>query len=72
MTALKSKRVTSTYMFPYKEDLCRFDFEVRDEDEYMCNVGKLFGLKETGGGNIHKGIDTPIESDKSDTDERVQ
>ncbi|EHK23152.1 uncharacterized protein TRIVIDRAFT_150984, partial [Trichoderma virens Gv29-8] len=29
-------RVTSTYMFPYKEDLFRFDFEVDSEDEYMC------------------------------------
>ncbi|PYH32293.1 Dabb family protein [Aspergillus neoniger CBS 115656] len=28
-------RVTSTYMFPYKEDLVRFDFEVPPEDEYM-------------------------------------
>ncbi|RDH36041.1 fungal-specific transcription factor domain-domain-containing protein [Aspergillus welwitschiae] len=28
--------VTSTYMFPYKEDLVRFDFEVEEEDEYMC------------------------------------
>ncbi|PYH31552.1 uncharacterized protein BO87DRAFT_399365 [Aspergillus neoniger CBS 115656] len=28
--------VTSTYMFPYKEDLMRFDFEVDEEDEYMC------------------------------------
>ncbi|RDH16529.1 hypothetical protein M747DRAFT_244852 [Aspergillus niger ATCC 13496] len=28
--------VTSTYMFPYKEDLVRFDFEVDEEDEYMC------------------------------------
>ncbi|KAF2629849.1 stress responsive A/B barrel domain protein [Macroventuria anomochaeta] len=28
--------VTSTYMFPYKEDLCRFDFNVDPEDEYMC------------------------------------
>ncbi|CEL11198.1 Putative Stress responsive A/B barrel domain protein [Aspergillus calidoustus] len=27
--------VTSTYMFPYKEDLVRFDFEVAEEDEYM-------------------------------------
>ncbi|PYH64926.1 Dabb family protein [Aspergillus vadensis CBS 113365] len=27
--------VTSTYMFPYKEDLVRFDFEVPPEDEYM-------------------------------------
>lgn len=29
-------RVTSTYVFPYKEDLVRFDFEVAAEDEYMC------------------------------------
>ena len=29
-------RVTSTYMLPYKEDLFRFDFEVDQEDEYMC------------------------------------
>lgn len=28
--------VTSTYMFPYKEDLVRFDFKVDEEDEYMC------------------------------------
>ncbi|KAI9926643.1 hypothetical protein MW887_003736 [Aspergillus wentii] len=30
------RRVTSTYMFPFKEDLVRFDFEVDPEDEYMC------------------------------------
>ncbi|GFF57862.1 stress responsive A/B barrel domain protein, partial [Aspergillus udagawae] len=30
-------RVTSTYMFPYKEDLVRFDFEVDPKDEYMCH-----------------------------------
>ncbi|KAF7547255.1 hypothetical protein G7Z17_g7868 [Cylindrodendrum hubeiense] len=28
--------VTQTYLFPFKEDLCRFDFEVAPEDEYMC------------------------------------
>lgn len=33
--------VTSTYMFPYKEDLVRFDFEVDDEDEYMCDFPLL-------------------------------
>ncbi|KAH8689583.1 stress responsive A/B barrel domain protein [Talaromyces proteolyticus] len=27
--------VTNTYMFPYKEDLIRFDFKVASEDEYM-------------------------------------
>ncbi|CAI6334905.1 unnamed protein product [Periconia digitata] len=39
-------RVTSTYLFPFKEDIVRFDFEVRDEDEHMCDFGKAFGLKE--------------------------
>jgi hypothetical protein len=33
---LIKSRVTSTYMFPYKEDLIRFDFEVDGEDEYVC------------------------------------
>jgi len=32
--------VTSTYMFPYKEDLVRFDFEVDGEDEYMCRAAE--------------------------------
>lgn len=31
--------VTQTYLFPFKEDLCRFDFEVEPEDEYMCVPG---------------------------------
>ncbi|KAK1572771.1 stress responsive A/B barrel domain-containing protein [Colletotrichum navitas] len=29
-------RVTSTYLWPFKEDVTRFDFEVTEEDEYMC------------------------------------
>ncbi|KXH50346.1 stress responsive A/B Barrel domain-containing protein [Colletotrichum simmondsii] len=29
-------RVTSTYLWPFKEDVTRFDFEVDPEDEYMC------------------------------------
>ncbi|OTA52564.1 stress responsive A/B barrel domain protein [Hypoxylon sp. EC38] len=33
--------VTQTYLFPYKEDLCRFDFEVDPEDEYMCASGVI-------------------------------
>ncbi len=33
--------VTSTYIFPYKEDLMRLDFEVDDEDEYMCDFPLL-------------------------------
>lgn len=28
-------------MFPYKEDLVRFDFEVDEEDEYMCDFPLL-------------------------------
>ncbi|PTB34881.1 uncharacterized protein TrAFT101_011967 [Trichoderma asperellum] len=43
-------RVTSTYMFPYKEDLFRFDFEVDTEDEYMCQ-----GI----GNALLKGLTTP-------------
>jgi hypothetical protein len=26
-------------MFPFKEDLVRFDFEVGAEDEWMCDFG---------------------------------
>ncbi|KDN68159.1 putative stress responsive A/B Barrel domain-containing protein [Colletotrichum sublineola] len=26
----------STYLWPFKEDVTRFDFEVAEEDEYMC------------------------------------
>ncbi|KAK9801521.1 hypothetical protein SCARD494_00573 [Seiridium cardinale] len=39
--------VTSTYMFPFKEDLCRFDFEVAPEDECMCDFSALL-LKTNG------------------------
>jgi hypothetical protein len=28
-------RVVSTYLYPYKEDVVRFDFEVDEEDEAM-------------------------------------
>ncbi|OAK94904.1 stress responsive A/B barrel domain-containing protein [Phaeosphaeriaceae sp. SRC1lsM3a] len=30
-------RVTSEYLWPYKEDITRFDFEVDEGDEYMCH-----------------------------------
>lgn len=43
-------------MFPFKEDLCRFDFEVDDEDEYMCDFAKLASAKMTAG------LATPEES----------
>lgn len=36
MLTLVSIRVTSTYLWPFKEDVTRFDFEVAEEDEYMC------------------------------------
>lgn len=39
-------RVTSTYMFPYKEDLIRFDFEVAPEDEYMWHFLPINGLND--------------------------
>lgn len=31
-------------MFPYKENLVRFDFEVEPEDEYMWNFLPLEGI----------------------------
>ncbi|KAF4306630.1 hypothetical protein GTA08_BOTSDO05891 [Botryosphaeria dothidea] len=31
-------RVTSTYLWPLKEDVVRFDFEVDKDDEYMCQL----------------------------------
>jgi hypothetical protein len=40
-------RVTSKLMFPYKEDLVRFDFEVAPEDEYMCEFLTRAMIKPT-------------------------
>lgn len=40
-------RVTSKLMFPYKEDLIRFDFEVAPEDEYMCEFLAKAAIKST-------------------------
>ncbi|OAL47007.1 stress responsive A/B barrel domain-containing protein [Pyrenochaeta sp. DS3sAY3a] len=31
-------RVTSEYLWPYKQDVTRFDFEVDEGDEYMCQM----------------------------------
>ncbi|KAJ4346761.1 uncharacterized protein N0V89_010693 [Didymosphaeria variabile] len=54
--------VTSTYMFPYKEDLCRFDFEVEPEDEYMCNfIERSFAGKKQD--SVIGGVITPTDSD---------
>lgn len=44
-------------MFPYKEDLFRFDFEVDSEDEYMCqgignNLVKGFVMIPEDGANM--------------------
>ncbi|KAK7749319.1 hypothetical protein SLS62_008288 [Diatrype stigma] len=33
--------VVQNLLFPFKEDLCRFDFEVDPEDEYMCIPGLI-------------------------------
>lgn len=35
------RSITSTYVFPFSEDVCGFDFEVDPEDEYMCAFGPL-------------------------------
>ncbi|KAJ6012645.1 hypothetical protein N7522_003000 [Penicillium canescens] len=43
--------VTGTYMFPYKEDLMRFDFEVAPEDEYMWHFLPVKGMNEMNGVN---------------------
>lgn len=29
--------MTSKYLWPYQDDVTRFDFEVSDEDDYMCS-----------------------------------
>ncbi|KAL5392151.1 hypothetical protein DPSP01_000671 [Paraphaeosphaeria sporulosa] len=49
-------RVTSQYLWPFKEDVTRFDFEVAAEDEYMCEstVKGLVGAS---------GLATPTEDD---------
>lgn len=52
MERLTISRITSTYMFPFKEDLFRFDFEVDSEDEYMCQ-----GI----GDSLARGLVTPPE-----------
>ena len=39
--------MTSEYLWPFKEDVTRFDFEVDGEDESMCEAmagGVLKGL----------------------------
>ncbi|KAF9739170.1 hypothetical protein PMIN06_002283 [Paraphaeosphaeria minitans] len=53
----KHHRVTSQYLWPFKEDVTRFDFEVAAEDEYMCEfmVKGLVGASE---------LATPIEDNK--------
>lgn len=50
------------YMFPFKENLCRFDFEVDPEDNHMCNFieSSFVGKK----GNRTNGLETPSDSDR--------
>lgn len=38
-------------MFPFKEDLIRFDFEVSPEDEYMWNFLPIPGVNGQQSGN---------------------
>lgn len=33
-----SVRVTNQYLWPYKDDVTRFDFEVPEEDEFICDA----------------------------------
>ena len=35
---LINNSVTSQYLWPYKEDVTRFDFEVAEEDEHICEA----------------------------------
>lgn len=47
-------------MFPYKEDLVRFDFEVAPEDESMWDfmpIAGMNGQNETNGTNGSNGLD---------------
>ena len=46
------KRVTSTYLFPFKEDLVRFDFDVDAKDEIACRFLPIDG-----------GLLTPVEGE---------
>ncbi|KAK0118229.1 hypothetical protein ONS95_012532 [Cadophora gregata] len=39
------QRFVSTYIYPFSDDLCRFDFEVNPEDEYMCTFGPFVPLE---------------------------
>ena len=41
-------------MFPYKEDLVRFDFEIAPEDEYMWHFLPVKGLNGANGVNGHE------------------
>jgi len=49
-------------MFPFKEDLCRFDFEVDEEDEYLVDFMSSAAMKQTNKVKEHDpsaGIATP-------------
>ena len=37
--------VVSTYFYPYKEDVVRFDFEVDEEDEVMIGIFPMLAGK---------------------------
>lgn len=41
-------RVTSTYLWPFKEDVTRFDFEVDEEDENRVAEWLMKGVMSNG------------------------
>ncbi|GJN69180.1 hypothetical protein PLICBS_003227 [Purpureocillium lilacinum] len=45
-------RVTSTYLWPFREDVTRFDFEVDVEDEPMCEWLATSVLKSGMGAGV--------------------
>lgn len=53
---LNANRVTSQYLWPFKEDVTRFDFEVAEEDVHMC----AFMVKSIVGAD---GLATPNEKE---------
>lgn len=53
---LSVTRITSQYLWPFKEEVTRFDFEVAAEDEHMCE----FMAKSLIGAS---GLATPSEDE---------
>jgi len=41
----RNYRVTSTYLWPFKEDVVRFDFEIEQGDEHLIQGVAKAGLR---------------------------